>query len=98
MVITDGEQTEKLDDEDPVEDYEDDEDDGDQDLDEGEDLEEDEGPVFSGYGIGVSTFPGPVVSRSCSACWHAHRGDIGERTYLSRVMEAAADWTVVPTT
>ena len=95
--MPDGEQTEKLDDEDPVEDYEDYEDDEDEDLDEGEDLEEDEGPVFSGYGIG-STFLA-VLSVAAVVLgvliWHAHRGDIGERTYLSRVMQAAADWTGV---
>lgn len=53
--------------------------------------------IFSGYGI-ASTFLG-VLSIAVvvlgAVIWSAHRGDAGERAYLSRVMQTAADWTGV---
>jgi hypothetical protein len=53
--------------------------------------------MFSSYGI-ASTVLG-VLSVAAVVLgvmiWSAHRGDAGERTYLTRVMQAAADWTSV---
>lgn len=55
------------------------------------------GQVFSGYGIG-STLLG-VLSVAAVVLgvliWHSHREETRERTYLSRVMQTAADWTGV---
>jgi hypothetical protein len=75
--------------EDYAEDYEqDDDEDYDQDYD---------ARVFSGYGIG-STFLA-VLSVAAIVLgvliWHAHREEAHERTYLSRVMQTAAEWTGV---
>ena len=53
--------------------------------------------VFSGYGV-ASTVLG-VLSVAAVVLgvliWPAHRDDAGERIYLSRVMQTAADWTGV---
>jgi hypothetical protein len=55
------------------------------------------GEIFSSYGI-ASTFLG-VLSVAAVVLgviiWSAHRDDVGERTYLTRVMQTAADWTGV---
>ncbi|MGP0080211.1 hypothetical protein [Mycobacterium sp.] len=55
------------------------------------------GAVFSPYGIasavlGVLTVAAVVLG---AVIWSAHRDDAGERTYLTRVMETAAEWTNV---
>lgn len=56
-----------------------------------------DGPIFSAYGV-ASTALG-VLSVAAIALsviiWLAHRGDVDERHYQSRVMQAAADWTGV---
>ena len=53
--------------------------------------------MFSSYGI-ASTVLG-VLSVAAVVLgvivWSAHRDDAGERTYLTRVMQTAADWTSV---
>jgi hypothetical protein len=55
------------------------------------------GAIFSNYGI-ASTFLG-VLSVAAVVLgviiWTAHRDDKGERAYLTRVMQTAADWTGV---
>ena len=53
------------------------------------------GGVFSGYGI-ASTVLGviAVVALVVAALiWTAHRSEVEERAYKSRVLQAAADWT-----
>ncbi len=55
------------------------------------------GAMFSPHGIasavlGVLSVAAVVLG---GVIWSAHRDDVGERTYLSRVMQAAADWTNV---
>jgi hypothetical protein len=53
--------------------------------------------IFSGYGIG-STVLG-VLSVAAVVLgyliWSAHRREVGERVYLTRVMQTAAEWTGV---
>ena len=55
------------------------------------------GAIFSNYGI-ASTFLG-VLSVAAVVLgvliWSAHRDEAAERTYLTRVMAAAADWAGV---
>ena len=61
-----------------------------------EDYDED-GQVFSGYGIG-STFLAVLSVAAVvlgGLILHAHREETHERTYLSRVMQTAAEWTGV---
>jgi hypothetical protein len=55
------------------------------------------GAMFSSYGIasavlGVLSVAAVVLG---VIIWTAHRDDVGERAYLTRVMQAAADWTGV---
>ncbi|WP_322857824.1 hypothetical protein [Mycobacterium shigaense] len=55
------------------------------------------GPTFSNYGIasavlGVLSVAAVVLG---AIVWSAHRDDAAERTYQSRVMQTAADWTTV---
>ena len=56
-----------------------------------------DGQMFSSYGI-ASTVLG-VLSVAAVVLgviiWSAHRDDAGERTYLTRVLQTAADWTSV---
>jgi hypothetical protein len=56
-----------------------------------------DGPMFSPYGIASA-----VLGVLCVAAvglgyviWNDHRNDAGERTYQTRAMQAAADWTGV---
>ncbi len=55
------------------------------------------GPMFSPYGV-ASTVLG-VLSVAAVVfglfLWSAHRDDMAERRYLTRVMQTAADWTGV---
>jgi hypothetical protein len=56
-----------------------------------------DGQMFSSYGIastvlGVLSVAAVVLG---AIIWSAHRDDVGERTYLTRVMQTAADWTGV---
>src|SRR5450755_840443 len=87
--MADGEQTEKPDDEDPE-----------ADDDSGSDpsgAESSGGGMFTSYGIASTVLA--VLSVAAIVLggfiWNAHRGDVGERTYLSRVMQTAAEWTDV---
>src|SRR6516225_9123370 len=53
--------------------------------------------IFSNYGIasavlGVLSVAAVVLG---VIIWTAHRDDVGERAYLTRVMQAAADWAGV---
>jgi hypothetical protein len=62
-----------------------------------EEAEDAGGPVFSSYGIasaalGLLSVAAVVLG---GFIWSAHRDEIGERVYLSRVMQAAAEWTGV---
>jgi hypothetical protein len=74
--------------------------DDDSDDDSGPDASEAERPdgqMFSSYGIasavlGVLSVAAVVLG---VIIWSAHRDDAGERTYLTRVMQTAADWTGV---
>ncbi|BDB40001.1 MULTISPECIES: hypothetical protein [Mycobacterium] len=61
-----------------------------------EDVDED-GAMFSGYGI-ASTVLGLVSVAAVVLAvliWTTHRDDSGERAYLTRVMQAATDWSTV---
>jgi hypothetical protein len=95
--MLDGEQTET--DDDPG--TEDDDNPGTEDDDEDDDEEEydydDGGRIFSGYGIGSTLLAVLSVAAVVlgGLIWHAHRQETRERTYLSRVMQTAADWTGV---
>jgi hypothetical protein len=56
-----------------------------------------DGQMFSSYGIastvlGVLSVAAVVLG---AIIWSAHRDDAGERTYLTRVMQTAANWTSV---
>lgn len=55
------------------------------------------GPMLSNYGIasavlGVLSVAAVVLG---AIVWSAHRDDVGERTYQTRVMQTAAEWTGV---
>jgi len=55
------------------------------------------GAIFSNYGIasavlGVLSVAAVVLG---VIIWTAHRDDVGERAYLTRVMQTAAEWTGV---
>ncbi len=55
------------------------------------------GQIFSSYGIasavlGVLSVAAVVLG---AIIWSAHRDEVGERIYLSRVMQTAAEWTGV---
>lgn len=55
------------------------------------------GAIFSNYGIasavlGVLSVAAVVLG---VIVWTAHRDDVGERAYLTRVMQTAAEWTGV---
>lgn len=55
------------------------------------------GGIFSGYGI-ASTVLGVVAVAAvvlAAVLWSTHRGDVDERSYQSRVMQTAVDWTGV---
>jgi len=87
--MSDGEQTESLAEEDSAE--------SDDDVADSAESEPSAGGVFSYYGI-ASAFLG-VLSIAAVALgvfiWSTHRDDDAERTYLTRVMQSAADWTGV---
>jgi hypothetical protein len=102
--MPDGEPTEPPTETKPAEpaDTDDSDDDSDDNSDDGSGLdpsgpERPDGQMFSSYGI-ASTVLG-VLSVAAVVLgviiWSAHRDDAGERTYLTRVMQTAADWTSV---
>lgn len=55
------------------------------------------GPVFSPYGIASAVLGALSVAAIVlgGLIWSAHRGDLDERHYQSRVLQTAADWTGV---
>ena len=55
------------------------------------------GPMFSPYGIASAVLGVLSVAAVVFGffLWSAHRDDIAERRYLTRVMQTAADWTGV---
>jgi hypothetical protein len=58
---------------------------------------DDESPMFSNYGmasavLGVLSVAAVVLG---VFIWTAHRNEVSERAYLTRVMQTAADWTGV---
>ncbi|WAC91299.1 hypothetical protein [Mycobacterium sp. Aquia_213] len=64
---------------------------------EADDPDDSDGVIFSPYGIasavlGVLSVAAVVL---VAIIWSDHRADSAERTYLSRVMQTAADWTGV---
>jgi len=63
----------------------------------GDDLAEDDGPVFSGFGIASAALGLLSVAAIVLAVmiWSGHRADADERRYDTEVLNAAADWTTV---
>jgi len=61
------------------------------------DHEDDDGPVFTGFGIGSAVLGVVAVAAIALGVliWTQHRGDVDELRYRTRVMQAAADWTSV---
>ena len=59
--------------------------------------EDDDGPVFTGFGIASAALGLLAVAAIVLAglIWTQHRGDMDELHYRARVMQAAADWTSV---
>ena len=57
----------------------------------------DDGPVFTGYGIGSVVVGVIAVAAVALAAliWTQHRGDVDELRNRARAMQAAADWTNV---
>lgn len=53
--------------------------------------------MFSAYGIASAVLGAVTVAAIAlgAIIWAAHRGDVDERHYQSRVMQAAVDWTGV---
>jgi hypothetical protein len=56
-----------------------------------------DGPTFSPYGIGSAVLGALCVAAIAlgAVIWTDHRNDVDERTYQTRAMQAAADWTGV---
>jgi hypothetical protein len=57
----------------------------------------DDGPVFTGYGIGSAVLGLVAVAAVVLGVliWSQHRSDVDELHYRARIMQAAADWTSV---
>jgi hypothetical protein len=57
----------------------------------------DDGPVFTGFGIGSAVLGVLAVAAVVLAglIWTQHRSDVGELHYRASVVQAAADWTSV---
>jgi hypothetical protein len=57
----------------------------------------DDGPVFTGFGIGSAALGALAVVAVVlgGLIWTQHRGDVDELHYRTRVMQTAADWTSV---
>lgn len=62
-----------------------------------EDSESGEDGIFSNYGIASTVLAVLSVAAVVlgALIWHAHRDEVAERSYLSRVMQSAAEWTGV---
>ena len=61
------------------------------------DLEDDDGPVFSSFGIASAALGLLCVVAIVLAVmiWSGHRADVNERHYQTDVIKTAADWTTV---
>ncbi len=59
--------------------------------------DEEDGPVFSGFGIASAALGLLCVAAVVLAVmiWSGHRADTDERHYQTEVLKAAADWTTV---
>jgi hypothetical protein len=59
--------------------------------------DDDGGPVFSPYGIASAVLGALCVAAIAlgAVIWTDHRNDVSERSYQTRAMQAAADWTGV---
>lgn len=59
--------------------------------------QDDDGPVFTGFGIASAVLGALAVAAVVLAglIWTNHRSDVDERHYRTRVMQTAADWTSV---
>ena len=59
--------------------------------------QDDDGPVFTGFGIGSAVLGVLAVAAVVLGVmiWTEHRSDVDELHYRARVMQAAADWTSV---
>ena len=59
--------------------------------------QDDDGPVFTGFGIGSTVLGVLAVAAVVLGVmiWTEHRSDVDELHYRARVMQAAADWTSV---
>jgi hypothetical protein len=62
-----------------------------------EDHVDDDGPVFTGFGIGSAVLGALAVAAIALGVliWTQHSSDVDELHYRTRVMQAAADWTNV---
>jgi hypothetical protein len=58
---------------------------------------DDDGPVFTGFGIASAALGVVAVAAVIlgGLIWSQHRSDVDELHYRARVMQAAADWTSV---
>ena len=75
------------------------------DVDSEEDVDSEDGPepepatprIFSPYGIASTVLAVLAVAAVVFGyfIWSAHRDELGERSYLTRVMQTAAEWTGV---
>jgi hypothetical protein len=56
-----------------------------------------DGPVISGYGVASAALGALSVAAIALAAviWVAHRNDVDDRSYQTRIMQAAVDWTSV---
>jgi hypothetical protein len=96
--MPDGEQTERPNDDDSAEDSSDSAEDSSPESSESESFDDESSDgMFSNYGIASAVLA--VLSVAAVALgafiWSAHRDDVNERVYLTRVMQTAADWTGV---
>lgn len=57
--------------------------------------DESDGPIISAYGVASAVLGALTVAAIAlgAIIWVAHRSDVDERDYQSRVMQAAVDWT-----
>ena len=59
--------------------------------------QESDGRMFSAYGIASAVLGALCVAAVAlgAVIWTSHRNDVNERSYQSRAMQAAVDWTSV---
>ncbi|HTZ13652.1 MAG TPA: hypothetical protein VMC78_08520 [Mycobacterium sp.] len=56
-----------------------------------------DGPIISGYGVASAALGALSVAAIALAAviWVVHRNDVDDRSYQSRIMQAAVEWTSV---